>query len=177
MINKKIKTYILNYNPAKFHAFSTMCTIVTKICLTKIVTIESYCDSYCVLSHYQVNICSTSQYMKFSTEDFLHWMWPNLQFPADLVAFTDEILNGKLRFMCSGKKNVKMTNLNFHSFIYSQKTSLVLSGWAISFLWKIKITKMFTDKILYIKTELQMIRITVHFSQMGVSYTNRKFNF
>ena len=36
---------------------------------------------------------------------------------------------------------------------------------------------MFTDKILYIKTELQMIRITVHFSQMGVSYTNRKFNF
>ena len=33
---KKIKAYILNYNPAKFHAFSTMCTIVTKIRLTSI---------------------------------------------------------------------------------------------------------------------------------------------
>ena len=25
-------------------------------------------------------------------------MWPNPQFPADLVAFTEEILNGKLNF-------------------------------------------------------------------------------
>ena len=28
-------------------------------------------------------------------------MWPNPQFPADLVTFTDEILNGKLHFLCS----------------------------------------------------------------------------
>ena len=28
-------------------------------------------------------------------------MWPNLQSPADLVTFTEEILNGKLRFLCS----------------------------------------------------------------------------
>ena len=34
MINKKSKAYILNYNPAKFHALSTICTIATKICLT-----------------------------------------------------------------------------------------------------------------------------------------------
>ena len=33
VIYKKIKAYILNHNPAKFHAFSTMCKIVTKICL------------------------------------------------------------------------------------------------------------------------------------------------
>ena len=26
-------------------------------------------------------------------------MWPNPQFPPDLVKFTEEILNGKLRFM------------------------------------------------------------------------------
>ena len=26
-------------------------------------------------------------------------MWPNPQFPADLVTFTEEILNGKLHFM------------------------------------------------------------------------------
>ena len=29
-------------------------------------------------------------------------MWLNPQFPADLVTFTEEILNGKLHFLCSG---------------------------------------------------------------------------
>ena len=28
-------------------------------------------------------------------------MWPNLQFPADSVTFTEKILNGKLYFLCS----------------------------------------------------------------------------
>ena len=28
-------------------------------------------------------------------------MWPNPQFPADLVTFTEEILNGKLHLLCS----------------------------------------------------------------------------
>ena len=28
-------------------------------------------------------------------------MWPNAQFPEDLVTFTEEILNGKHHFMCS----------------------------------------------------------------------------
>ena len=28
-------------------------------------------------------------------------MWPNLQFSADLVTFTEEILNEKLHFLCS----------------------------------------------------------------------------
>ena len=28
-------------------------------------------------------------------------MWPNPQFPADLVTFTKEILKGKLHFLCS----------------------------------------------------------------------------
>ena len=32
---------------------------------------------------------------------FVQWMWPNLQFPADLVTFTEEILYGKLYFLCS----------------------------------------------------------------------------
>ena len=27
-------------------------------------------------------------------------MWPNPQFPGDLVTFTEEILNGKLHFLC-----------------------------------------------------------------------------
>ena len=30
-------------------------------------------------------------------------MLPNPQFPADLVTFTEEILNGKLHFFCSVK--------------------------------------------------------------------------
>ena len=29
-------------------------------------------------------------------------MWPNPQFPADLVAFTEEILNRKLHLLCIG---------------------------------------------------------------------------
>ena len=28
-------------------------------------------------------------------------MWPNPQFSADLVKFTEEMPNGKLRFLCS----------------------------------------------------------------------------
>ena len=33
-------------------------------------------------------------------------MRPDPQFPADLVIFTEEILNGKLRFLCSvGRRN------------------------------------------------------------------------
>ena len=28
-------------------------------------------------------------------------MWPNPQFPADLVTFTEEIMNGKLHLLCS----------------------------------------------------------------------------
>ena len=28
-------------------------------------------------------------------------MWPNTQFPADLVTFTEEILDGKLNFLCN----------------------------------------------------------------------------
>ena len=45
-------------------------------------------------------------------------MWPNQQFPADLVIFTEEILNGKFKFLCSAsvcyrywKWNHWMTNI------------------------------------------------------------------
>ena len=37
-------------------------------------------------------------------------MWPNPQFPADLVTFTEEILYGKLQFFCS----VSMSVLNLY---------------------------------------------------------------
>ena len=32
---------------------------------------------------------------------FLQYVWPNMSFCADLVKFTEEILNGKLHFLCS----------------------------------------------------------------------------
>ena len=43
----------------------------------------------------------TGQKMKFSIMDFFSKCD---QFPADLVKFTEEILDGKLRFLCNGKK-------------------------------------------------------------------------
>ena len=36
-------------------------------------------------------------------------MWPNPQSPADLVTFTEEILNGKLQFLCSDSRPVSYT--------------------------------------------------------------------
>ena len=41
----------------------------------------------------------TAQKMKFFIKDLQ--TWPNLQFPVDLVTFTEEILNGKFYFLCS----------------------------------------------------------------------------
>ena len=45
-------------------------------------------------------------------------MWPNPQFPADLVIFTEEILNGKLHFLCSVCVLLKVAEftLKRHSF-------------------------------------------------------------
>ena len=39
--------------------------------------------------------------MKLSIKDFLQQMRPNMRFPVDLGSFTEEILNGKLHFLCS----------------------------------------------------------------------------
>ena len=37
-------------------------------------------------------------------------MWPNPQETADLVKFTEEILNGKLHFLCSAGTLISMKN-------------------------------------------------------------------
>ena len=39
-------------------------------------------------------------------------MWPNPQVTADLVTFTEEILNGKLHFLCSVSIN-DVTELHY----------------------------------------------------------------
>ena len=46
-------------------------------------------------------------------QEFLQWMWPNLQETADLVTFTEEILNGKLRFFCSDTSSFQIFSFIF----------------------------------------------------------------
>ena len=48
-------------------------------------------------------------------------MWPNPQFPADLLTFTKEILNGKLHFLCSDAAFVylKVVGLIYFSVVLS----------------------------------------------------------
>ena len=48
-------------------------------------------------------------------------MRKNLQFPADLVTFTEEILNGTLNFLCSAKRKVLMKP--HHIFTYKSYVS------------------------------------------------------
>ena len=47
-------------------------------------------------------------------------MWLNTQFPADLVTFTEEILNGKLHVLCSG------TSLHLNNFLWSACDRMIL---------------------------------------------------
>ena len=42
-------------------------------------------------------------------------MWPNPQFPADFVTYTEEILNGKFQFLCS-VNSVITQNSNYLPF-------------------------------------------------------------
>ena len=43
-------------------------------------------------------------------------MWPNPQFPADLVTFTGAILNGKLHFLCSDRNIVFLRQTKYLHF-------------------------------------------------------------
>ena len=45
-------------------------------------------------------------------------MWSNPQFPTDLVTFTEEILNGKLHFLCSAILFIRGST-NSNSAIYT----------------------------------------------------------
>ena len=50
-------------------------------------------------------------------------MWPNHQETADLVTFTEEILNGKLHFLC-GDRNENIENLKQLYFqLFDEKIS------------------------------------------------------
>ena len=63
----------------------------------------------------------TAQKMKLSTTDFFskcHQIRsPNPQFPADLVTFTEKILNGELNFLC--------TDTFLNNFAKNQRTAIL----------------------------------------------------
>ena len=45
-------------------------------------------------------------------------MWPNSQKTADLVTFTEEVLNGKLYFLCSVNSDISgITNITNFTYI------------------------------------------------------------
>ena len=50
-------------------------------------------------------------------------MWPNPQFPADLITFTEELLNGKIHFLSSAICYLMHCSLfsAFRSFLYSDR--------------------------------------------------------
>ena len=58
-------------------------------------------------------------------------MWPNPQKTADLVTFTEEILNGKLTFLCSGhvwflksvSSKISLIGDHWHEIILLKKLS------------------------------------------------------
>ena len=50
---------------------------------------------------------------KIFQQGFLQQMWPNPQFSADLVAFAEEILNGKLHFLRNVKKRKRKWKYKF----------------------------------------------------------------
>ena len=66
-------------------------------------------------------------------------MWPNLQFPTDLVTCTEEILNRKLRFLCSEYKRVLISFLELERSISRNKIHfsecvvfLIFQAWKVA---------------------------------------------
>ena len=50
-------------------------------------------------------------------------MWPNLQFRTDLVTFTEEILNGKLHFLCSDCASDDLPTAGNAEWLYKLRSS------------------------------------------------------
>ena len=48
-------------------------------------------------------------------------MWPNPQKTSDLVTFTEEILNRKLHFLCSGHEKGELSSKGWGNFIAISK--------------------------------------------------------
>ena len=55
-------------------------------------------------------------------------MWPNPKEAADLVTFTEEILNGKLHFLCSLKDGQLTIFIKNGYYTYSYEYIVLLPG-------------------------------------------------
>ena len=62
-------------------------------------------------------------------------MWPNPLFPEDLVTFTEEILNGKLHFLCSEILSITVTFSNNSKIV--QSGIFVCNKYKLDRLWHI----------------------------------------
>ena len=84
---------------------------------------------------------------EFFHSEFLQWMWPHPQFPADLVSFTEELLNGKCTTgqctsgqVTEAKVNYSLTFITFQFrqyFLQIRNLNLADTGWIVQILWKI----------------------------------------
>ena len=74
---------------------------VTKTKFDKLYVKWKGCDSYfnSWIDKKKYRYINTAQKMKFSIKNPYELMWPNPQFPADLVTLTEEILKEKLHFL------------------------------------------------------------------------------
>ena len=76
------------------------------------------------------NDCHTAQKMTFSIKDFFSKCdFRFLPFPADLITFTEEILNGKLHFLCSVVCGFSPSSFKFKSAILLLLTKQVFKNW------------------------------------------------
>ena len=77
-------------------------------------------------------------------------MWPNPQFPANLVTFTEEILNGKFHFLCSASR----LTFSFKNFVQ-----------IVNYIWFLR--KDFFQELLYIQANIQN---HIKFSKIEASF-------
>ena len=70
-------------------------------------------------------------------------MWPNPEETADLVTFTEEIVNGKLHFLCSVlKKNAEKHRLQYYLFgKHTLNMPIFASHWNYAVIYRKKINK------------------------------------
>ena len=55
-------------------------------------------------------------------------MWPNTHFPADLVMFAEEILNGKLHFLCNINVYLGTTMVSARRYFGTSTTPAITSS-------------------------------------------------
>ena len=100
-------------------------------------------------------------------------MWPNPQLPADLVTFTEEILNGKLHFLCSGCYYMSI----FYSMLFKARSQVWDNFWQPKVVDEtIKNAVYFTLKSLFVLEIFQFLLWT--FSHVGKRLDKKtKLNF